>query len=280
ETFGGGFKSYCLLVFSHGDSELTDKDLDTYKRKQMEIGQAASGYPTQQNVRKDQRGQDQEQGQDQGQKGLANLLDELSWKMLAVDNKHSTPLEKAHYREQIVAMVDHMRTSNDPEIYTNDRFVKAQQEREAMRQKGLRKGWNPSIMSKVETILAANPSISQEELQAVVIRQLQEELEERSQMEKRERQERREREDRDWQLRHERQEHERQERFQRDKWDKRRKEEKEEEEYEIRQQRQQKMWEDQVREIGEEHRSLLEKAIVGFVYIAKKFVGWVFNSSF
>ncbi|PIK50080.1 hypothetical protein BSL78_13006 [Apostichopus japonicus] len=205
-TFGGDFKSYCLLVFSHGDSALKDKDLDTYRKRQM--------------VR----------GPDQDQKRLANLLDDLSWKMLAVDNTTSIPLEKSYYREQIVAMVDIMRTSNDLEIYTNDMFAKAQQEREAMRLKGLKKGWNPSIMSKVETILAANPSISREELKDEVIRQLQEE--------------------------------------------------EEKEENDKRQQRKQKMWEDQVRDIEEEHRNLLEKAIIGIVSIAKKGFGWIVDSFF
>ncbi|PIK33927.1 putative GTPase IMAP family member 4-like, partial [Apostichopus japonicus] len=79
KTFGGGFKSYCLLVFSHGDSALKKINLDTYKRKQMEIGQETSGNRSQQYFRKDQRGPDHDQ------KSLANLLNELSWKMLAVE---------------------------------------------------------------------------------------------------------------------------------------------------------------------------------------------------
>ncbi|PIK38004.1 hypothetical protein BSL78_25158 [Apostichopus japonicus] len=169
KTFGGGFKKYCLLVFSHGDSTLKDVDLDTFRKRLMEIAQVKRGYPTQQNVRKDQREQDQDKTD------FANLLDELSWRMLAIDNKTSIFFEKAHYRKQIVAMVDRMRKLNSPEIYTNDMFDKAKQEREGLRQKGLRKGWDPLIMSKVETMIAANPKISREELNAKVNEQLQKE---------------------------------------------------------------------------------------------------------
>ncbi|PIK49344.1 hypothetical protein BSL78_13803 [Apostichopus japonicus] len=169
KTFGGGFKNYCLLVYSHGDSALRDIDLDTYRKKQMEIVQATSGRITPQKVSK-------EQGRHaQNQKILSNFLGELSWKIIAVDNSTSVPLEKAHYRKQIVAMVDKMVTSNSPEIYTNDMFVKAQQQREDMRQKGLRKGWHPSVMSIVEELLAANPSISQEQLQVEVSQYVQRE---------------------------------------------------------------------------------------------------------
>ncbi|PIK34747.1 putative GTPase IMAP family member 4-like [Apostichopus japonicus] len=169
KTFGGGFKNYCLLVYSHGDLELKDVDLDTYRKRQLAIGQATSGHTT------PQTGTTVQKRHAQDQQSLANFLYELSWKIQAVDNKTSIPFEKAHYREKIVAIVDRMRTSNSPEVFTNDMFVKAQHEREDMRQEGLRKGWDLPLMSKVETILAANPNISREELQVEVRRQLQEE---------------------------------------------------------------------------------------------------------
>ncbi|PIK43912.1 hypothetical protein BSL78_19242 [Apostichopus japonicus] len=170
ETFGGGFKNYCLLVYSHGDSALKEVDLDTYRKKQMKIVQATSGHPTPQKVSKEQT------KHAQNQKNLSNFLGELSWKMIAVDNSTSVPLEKAHYRKEIVAMVDHMGTLNSPEIYTNDMFVKAQKQREEMRLKGLRNGWHPSVMSIVEELLAANPSISQEQLQVEVSQYVQKDM--------------------------------------------------------------------------------------------------------
>ncbi|KAJ8029382.1 GTPase IMAP family member 4 [Holothuria leucospilota] len=98
EQFGVSLMKYLILVMTHTDG-MPNFDLESYTKKHKSL-QSPGPY--------------------------GEFLEELDWKILAVNNKAETEYEKEQNRELILSYVTEMVYKNAHQKYTNKLFLKAQ----------------------------------------------------------------------------------------------------------------------------------------------------------
>lgn len=144
--FGDGMKAFRLLVYTHGECLPEEMDIETFCRVQKR------NHPH-----------------------ITSFFEELGTNIVVVNNKCKLPMEFKRNQNVILALIDEITSRNNNEVYTNDMFHKAAEDRKIQREMFANKGYNLTVIDTVEKVIALNPDIT--DRTGEIIREVKKQLE-------------------------------------------------------------------------------------------------------